>query len=57
MKFASDIIGVPLGRTDVLVVTNNAPSREVSHGQAVEGARFDGGRKDGCSCVLLEVLL
>ncbi len=45
MKFASDITGVPLGRTEVLVVPNDAPSRELSHGQVLGGAPFDGGFK------------
>ena len=34
---------VPLGRTDVLVEPNGAPSRELSHGHGPKGARSDGG--------------
>ena len=40
--FASGITAVPLGRTEILVVPNDAPSRELSQGQGLGGARFDG---------------
>ena len=43
IDFASAITGVPLGRTDVLIVPNDAPSRELSHGHGPKGAHCDGG--------------
>ena len=43
MDFASDITGVPLDRTEVLVVPSDAPSHELSHGQGLGVARFHGG--------------
>ena len=46
--FASGITGVPLARTEVSVIPNDAPFRELSHGQGPGGAHFDEGSE---SCV------
>ena len=44
-KIARDITGMPLGRTEVLVVPNDAPSRELSHGQGPRLVRLHGSSK------------
>ena len=45
MEYASDITGVPLGRTEAIVVPNDAPSRELSHVQGLGVAPFHSGFK------------
>ena len=56
IDFASDITGVPFGRTEALVVPNDAPSRELSHGQVLGGGPFDGRFKSWVFHVFLGVL-
>ena len=49
IDFASNLTGVPLGRTEVLVVPNAAPFRESSREHGPRGTRIDG-RYESCVC-------
>ena len=40
MKFASDVTGMPFGRTDVFIAANDAQSSELSHGHGFKGDCF-----------------